>query len=727
MSGNLQPTTPTVGGRVFHELTDSQLQSVVGGGQAGYATADAIQQQVTHRLDQGGYQTLRDAEVSAIVVELQVATATGQLPPPLTAVNGGIGLSMIWLTDPVQSASHGPHMYLFAAQGESGPEPVGEAPTDDEEVDGSLTAIHYTADSSLSPRDWELVMSNVGVDASGNRGLLSGEFSAVASQGSLFAWDVTDLFQGFVTDIVATGSGETLTVETTKYRHFEWLLSVLGYRRPPVAASDPPEHSFWDAGNRRMADWSSQQITVSSQDDFVEYPSGEVLPKTTGPESFNDTLWEYSDTYWDPNDSRVPLVDTSGDLRARFLSEDIMVADVARSGGRRGTLFEKSRLEPAFIEFLQAFYEDVAEDASQEIVLRFTSGYRTFEHNRLNAYDWPDIPESDVDRVEWVDSDTRRIVETDGTTHLVDDVTRSEHCSGRGADLYVEGTDFTVDSDDAFLRDDDTHAPLRGTLPDDSPLPSHPDVQRQSTSDGPDYWEVTNGTDIEVVDRDVGPDGQRVAKVKASDTVIGWTNRANFSGTHTPGLDTVDLAVTALNTPVEHAIDGVSPCDVRVGVASTYLHVDVKPRYQISWGAYWYYGNSAPANWSDVTDERNNTIDVNHDCAQETTPPYETSWVYTVDNDDAWLRGDGSGDDTPYEPDTERSKPADHPYNTRSEVVWDSDDDVWRIKDDVDVTVDGKATGPDGQTVVKTVTHDDSQTVLGWTNLSNLQYWKGEH
>jgi len=128
--------------------------------------------------------------------------------------------------------------------------------------------------------------------------------------------------------------------------------------------------------------------------------------------------------------------------------------------------------------------------------------------------------------------------------------------------------------------DGDTHIEITGDLPDDSPLKSHANV----VSDG-DNWKLQQGTSISVKDRDIGPDGQRVSKVEAGGAVVGWTNRANFAGAPNSGFDLVNLGITVLNTPVDHDIDGVHPCDTRVGVHHDhgYVHVDTKPRYHNGW------------------------------------------------------------------------------------------------------------------------------------------------
>ncbi len=136
-----------------------------------------------------------------------------------------------------------------------------------------------------------------------------------------------------------------------------------------------------------------QPSAESAESSEVCFPSGECLPLASGQaESSNEE-------YWDPNASGVPLLDTSG-RRSAQLSAHFTVDELVRSGGHS---FRYARIDPALVQCLEAIRAEVG----QAVVVN--SGYRSWGYNR-------------------------RLYERRGTTP-----TRSQHCSGRAADIRVRG------------------------------------------------------------------------------------------------------------------------------------------------------------------------------------------------------------------------------------------------------------------------------------------------
>lgn len=127
----------------------------------------------------------------------------------------------------------------------------------------------------------------------------------------------------------------------------------------------------------------------------VEFPSGERLPVVEGAEGEREE-------HWDPNYSGNPLLDLSTEsLRNTQLAENFAASEFARSGGNT---FEKCRIDPELVAHLQRIRDAVG----KPVVIH--SGYRSWEYNFQTIYDGDP-----------------------------DDVTMSEHCSGRAADIAIEG------------------------------------------------------------------------------------------------------------------------------------------------------------------------------------------------------------------------------------------------------------------------------------------------
>lgn len=186
----------------------------------------------------------------------------------------------------------------------------------------------------------------------------------------------------------------------------------------------------------------------------VRFPSGECLPVVDGAD-------DEGEEYWDPNDSGNPLLDTSTEeLRNTQLAENFVAGEFARSGGNR---FEKCRIDPEFVECLQSIRDAVGEP----VVIH--SGYRSWEYNFQEIYD-----------VDW------------------DDVTMSEHCSGRGADVRIEGM-TPVEMADVALRN--WGLDVRVGVGNETNMRFHVDVKpREEWPDEDGMWSYPN-------DEDERPDG----------------------------------------------------------------------------------------------------------------------------------------------------------------------------------------------------------------------------
>lgn len=125
----------------------------------------------------------------------------------------------------------------------------------------------------------------------------------------------------------------------------------------------------------------------------VTFPSGESLAVVTAPD-------RPGQEHYDPNDSRNPLLDTSGENRAKKLSRSFTAGELAKSGER---IFNIARIDPKLIECLQAIRDHVG----RPVIVN--SGYRSYKYNK-------------------------EIYEARGKRP-----TKSQHISGRGADIRVEG------------------------------------------------------------------------------------------------------------------------------------------------------------------------------------------------------------------------------------------------------------------------------------------------
>ncbi|MEF8855627.1 MAG: hypothetical protein V5A24_09075 [Haloarculaceae archaeon] len=739
-------------------VTDSPLDPYVGTGVGGYRAAKNVLDQVNGKMGDDAYGKLSDVGISAIGFEFEVSTSPPLLPSELGGLDGPIGISLIWLTNP-ESGDHGPHLYLFAVEGEGGVKSLsqralGSSGSDSSVLPGSLFVLHYGGDGPQKLGDWEAAFAKVGVDAGGRGGLLSGEVTMDAGTESIFSWHRHDkMWWGFVVDLLVFEDGSDIQIEKVNYRYYEWLLSAIGFQVAPGGASwVPPEHSFWEAGNGRVPEWGggsagSRGGTGGGGSGLGEvcFPSGECLPIVDGPDAAYDgpnadaegyeLLAEH---YWDPQNSGTELLDTSGDHWGKKLSEDILVADLAQSGSRSKT-FDKARISPKLVRFLQAYLDELNERSDEGVMLDITSGYRSWWYNR-ETDDWPaELPAADVASIETDETGHYKwkITLEDGSVVHGNEVSKSEHCAGRGVDLHVESTSCTVSSPAAYLRDPDA---AYASYTEDNPPENRNwnDIDEVVRHDDDTHWKIVNGTSVTVTDRGVGPDDQIVVEVEVDGTVVGWTNWANLDSTRNPGFDGWDLGKIALATADEREVEGVSPCDTRLGIehaGNQWIHVDVKPRDDATqraggWFPYWFY-TGEPDDYEGETKTRCDSfrkkrivIDLNNDCADLPEDRrvmrvfYDTSRVYVVDNTAAYLRDPDAG----YNSYTKDDPPDNRNWNSTDKVIRHDDDTHWKIVDGTEIKLTAEATGPSDQTVVKAETNESNPTVFGWTNLSNLVF-----
>ena len=125
----------------------------------------------------------------------------------------------------------------------------------------------------------------------------------------------------------------------------------------------------------------------------VTFPSGESLRIVSAPS-------RRGQEHYDPNNSGNPLLDTGGENRGKKLSANFTAGELARSGEM---VFNIARIDPALVAALQAIREHVGKPVT------VTSGYRSFAYN------------------------------TEIYRRRGQRPTLSQHISGRGADIKIEG------------------------------------------------------------------------------------------------------------------------------------------------------------------------------------------------------------------------------------------------------------------------------------------------
>lgn len=125
----------------------------------------------------------------------------------------------------------------------------------------------------------------------------------------------------------------------------------------------------------------------------VTFPSGESLRIVSAPS-------RPGQEHYDPNNSGNPLLDTGGANRTKKLSNNFTAGEFAKSGEMT---FNISRIDPALVACLQAIRDRVGKSVT------ITSGYRSFKYN------------------------------TEIYRRRGQRPTLSQHISGRGADIKIEG------------------------------------------------------------------------------------------------------------------------------------------------------------------------------------------------------------------------------------------------------------------------------------------------
>jgi flagellar protein FlgJ len=125
----------------------------------------------------------------------------------------------------------------------------------------------------------------------------------------------------------------------------------------------------------------------------VTFPSGESLRIVSAPS-------RPGQEHYDPNNSGNPLLDTGGANRNKKLSNNFTAGELAKSGEM---VFNIARIDTALVAALQAIRDHVGKPVT------VTSGYRSFKYNT-------------------------EIYRRRGRRP-----TLSQHISGRGADIKIEG------------------------------------------------------------------------------------------------------------------------------------------------------------------------------------------------------------------------------------------------------------------------------------------------
>jgi uncharacterized protein YcbK (DUF882 family) len=147
---------------------------------------------------------------------------------------------------------------------------------------------------------------------------------------------------------------------------------------PPLSAS--PKGRAARASGRRASD-----IVTFQSGDYLSVVKGRVRPGQKD---------------YDPNQSRNPLLDTSGENRQKMLSDDFSVDEFAKSGNKR---FGSARIDPRQVMCLQKIRDYVGK------AVWISSGYRSYEYNE-------------------------QLYKQRGK-----EPTRSQHISGRASDITIEG------------------------------------------------------------------------------------------------------------------------------------------------------------------------------------------------------------------------------------------------------------------------------------------------
>lgn len=138
---------------------------------------------------------------------------------------------------------------------------------------------------------------------------------------------------------------------------------------------------------------SARRAAAADAPSAVTFPSGESLLIVSAPS-------RRGQEHYDPNNSGNPLLNTGGSSRDKKLSNNFTAGEFAKSGEM---VFNIARIDPALVAALQAIRDHVGKPVT------ITSGYRSFAYNT-------------------------EIYRRRGRRP-----TLSQHISGRGADIKIEG------------------------------------------------------------------------------------------------------------------------------------------------------------------------------------------------------------------------------------------------------------------------------------------------
>lgn len=304
MPSDYKPDSPTEGGRVYKELTKSELQSRASDTPSGYHVAERVRQSVESAVDTSALRTLADARIDAFGFEFEVDAKAGNTTP-FEGLTGAIGISLVWLPGHAGSDEVGPHVYVFADYGSDGVEPIGDSPVPATRVQGCYFAGNFVSDSAApTPTDWERGLEKAGVDPGGDggsTGLLSGETTLFFPDKSLFTWAQRDVVNVFVAELDVTDDGQSYEVGESSYVHDEWFLEQLGLIGSQAGGTwSVPEHSFWRNGAYYIATWAggeeNEQSPLSNIDGLGEYGGDplyyDIGGRTSDVSQLQADLWE---------------------------------------------------------------------------------------------------------------------------------------------------------------------------------------------------------------------------------------------------------------------------------------------------------------------------------------------------------------------------------------------------------------------------------------------------
>lgn len=286
MAANYNPDDPIEGGRVYSDLSESELQTRANAGHSGYTVAHEFLTRLEGELKDDSTDShlggtvkngLTGVPIDALGFEVEVDAAAAATP--FDPIQGTIGIAVVWFTDPPQGVSTGPHVYLFTRYESGSPAPLGPAPNQSAPLEGCFFVVNGGGKSatSLSPVEWESVLPAVGVGAGAGQEhpFIGGEamlYPATSVQrflrSDLAASATTVLFVfGSTFAVGPPESGHSFRVDASvrrpftildsRYAHDQWLLEQLGFLEAPAGSSwTGSGHSSSKQGAVRIPHWS---------------------------------------------------------------------------------------------------------------------------------------------------------------------------------------------------------------------------------------------------------------------------------------------------------------------------------------------------------------------------------------------------------------------------------------------------------------------------------------